>query len=196
MTLPEQETVHGGLDALSHAMEAIWNKNHNPVSDAFALEAIASIIENLPALRREPQNLALRSALLCASLCAGMAFSATRTALAHSISYPLTAHLGLSHGLACALPLPLLIEFNGTHDFDRIKIMAKPLKAHMSPASMQERLHGFFAELGIVYGLRNYGVDERTADVIAESAYTPERADNNIRAIHRNDLRKLVRKLL
>jgi alcohol dehydrogenase len=196
LTLSEQETLNGGLDALSHAMEAIWNKNHNPISDAFALDAIRTIIENLPLLKNDLQNIDLRTTLLCASLCAGMAFSNTKTALAHSISYPLTAHLDLPHGLACALPLPLLIDYNGTHDFERIKKLAEPLRTGPTLKAMQERMYSFITELGISSKLRDYGADDGKAALIAESAYSPERADNNIRPVSRDDLANIIQKLL
>jgi len=98
-------------------MESIWNKNHNPISDTFALQAIELARKHLPELRHEPSNIDLRTYLLRASLFAGLAFSDTKTALAHSISYPITAHFGLPHGLACALPLPHLIELNGVKDY-------------------------------------------------------------------------------
>jgi len=195
-TLPEKETINGGLDALSHAMEAIWNKNHNPISDTFALEAIELIIDRLPLLKNDLQNLGLRTALLRASLCAGLAFSNTRTALAHSISYALTAHLAIPHGLACALPLPLLIEFNGAHDVERIKKMAKPLRSELTLKAMQEKMYCFLAELGISSKLTDYGADGQKANLLVESAYTPERADNNIRPVNRDELEELIRKLL
>lgn len=195
LTLPEKETIYGGLDALSHAMEAVWNNNHNPVSDTFALKAIELVVGRLPLLKNEPGNLGLRTALLRASLFAGLAFSNTRTALAHSISYPLTAHFGLPHGLACALPLPLLIEFNWARSLDRVKMMAPPLKAEPTIKSMQERMYCFLAEMGLSAKLADYGVAEDKSDLIADSAYTPERADNNIRPVEQGDLKKLVKKL-
>jgi alcohol dehydrogenase class IV len=196
LTLPENETVNGGLDALSHAMEAIWNKNHNPISDTYAIEAIDLIIDHLPSLKNDMRNLDLRAALLRASLCAGLAFSNTRTALAHSISYALTSHLGIPHGLACALPLPLLIEFNGAHDFERIKKMSKPLRTEPNLTLMQEKIYCFLAELGISSRLSDYGADKQDIGMLVESAYTPERADNNIKSVDRDELEELVRRLL
>ncbi|KKL46417.1 hypothetical protein LCGC14_2345780 [marine sediment metagenome] len=50
ITLPRDETIFSALDAISHAMESIWNKNHNPISDIFAIEAISIIYDYLPQL--------------------------------------------------------------------------------------------------------------------------------------------------
>jgi alcohol dehydrogenase class IV len=64
------------------------------------------VLACLPALLQQPQNLALRTQMAQAALQAGMAFSQTRTALAHALSYDLTLQQGVPHGLACALWLP------------------------------------------------------------------------------------------
>lgn len=195
ITLPEKETIYSGLDALSHAMEAIWNKNHNPVSDAFALEAISLVHNYLPALRDDLTNLNVRALLLRASLFAGLAFSNTKTALAHSISYPLTAHFGMPHGLACALPLPHLLRFNGSKVPDRVLIIAKSLMTDIEVESTASGVTKLFEKIGISSCLADYGINKNKAELIANSAVTPGRADNNIVDFNRNDLLTLVKNL-
>jgi alcohol dehydrogenase class IV len=194
-SLPEKDTIYGALDALSHAMEAIWNTNHNPISDSFALKAIELVMEYLPQVKDDPGNRDFRDFLLQASLQAGLAFSNTKTALAHSISYPLTAFLGLPHGLACALPLPHILELNGNYDFDRIKIMAPPLKSPPTLESMQDKINHLFQEVGVSSRLKDHGADEAKLGALAASAYTPGRADNNLRPVEQEDLTTLVNKL-
>ena len=195
LTLPLEETINCGLDALSHAMEAIWNKNHNPVSDRFALEAIELIYDYLPLLKNDLDNIKLRTFLLRASLIAGLAFSNTKTALAHSISYCLTSYFGLPHGLACSLPLTSLIEFNGTQCFERIKIMARALKAEKTVESMKNNLANFFKKIDIPLSLASYGINKRNAQMIIDHAITPDRADNNIVSISKTDLERIVTSL-
>lgn len=192
LTLPEKETVCSGLDALSHAMESIWNKNHNPVSDIFALKAISLIHDYLPELKNDMSNLDLRTHLLQSSLFAGLAFSNTKTALAHSISYPLTAHLGIPHGLACSLPLPYLLKYNGNRYAERVKIMADPLRVEADIDIMSSEIIRIFRLLEIPMSLDEYQISQDQFDLIAESAITPGRADNNIAEINKNELRKLV----
>jgi len=196
LTLPEKETIYSGLDALSHAMESIWNKNHNPVSDVFALDAISLVHAYLPELRGDLNNLNLRSILLRASLFAGFAFSNTKTALAHSISYPLTAHFGLPHGLACALPLPRLVRFNGDKAPERVTIMAKALRADMEVASIVSEVMKLFEKVGISPCLADHGIDTSEAELIANSAITLGRADNNIVEINQiDDMNELITSL-
>jgi alcohol dehydrogenase len=94
------------LDAFAHALEAIWNRHANPVSDQLALCAARRIVAVLPQALDEPRRAAPREALSLAALEAGLAFAQTRTALAHALSYALTLEQGVPHGLACAIWLP------------------------------------------------------------------------------------------
>lgn len=110
LSCPLAVTRDTGLDALSHALEALWNRHANPVSDALALGAARRVLRALPAALRAPDDLALRGELSLAALEAGLAFSQTRTALAHALSYAVTLEQGLPHGLAVALWLPTAWE--------------------------------------------------------------------------------------
>jgi phosphonate metabolism-associated iron-containing alcohol dehydrogenase len=107
--LPKGLTISTGLDALSHALESIWNRNSNPVSANHAVFAANEIIDALPGLNNDLSNLELRSRVARASLFAGLAFSNTRTALAHSVSYPITLKYQIPHGLACSFSLPMVL---------------------------------------------------------------------------------------
>src|SRR5262249_49423231 len=108
LSAPESVTRNSALDALSHSLESIWNVNANPVSDTLAVEAARTVIATLPRLLAAPQDRKLRTEMSRASLTAGLAFSNTRTALAHSISYEMTLKHGLPHGLACSFTLPMV----------------------------------------------------------------------------------------
>lgn len=108
--LPRGITISTGLDALSHALESIWNVNANPVSTALAERAAREVLEALPALADNLRDTDLRSRLSRASLFAGLAFSNTKTSLAHSLSYHLTLHHGVPHGIACSFSLPMVMR--------------------------------------------------------------------------------------
>lgn len=110
VSLPYYETLCTGLDTLSHSLESLWNKNANKVTDAYAFQALDLTVEWLPVVLAEPANEMARAMMQQASLLAGLAISHTRTAIAHSISYPLTSYYDVPHGLACSFSLPAIIR--------------------------------------------------------------------------------------
>lgn len=129
LTLPESETINTGLDAISHALEALWNVNANAFSELFATESLNLALRSLPGAISSPQALEFRAGMQRASLFAGYAISITKTAISHAISYPLTARLDVPHGLACGLSLGAIIDLQLEQ-----KLVAKehePLLAHI-----------------------------------------------------------------
>jgi len=110
LSCPLRQTRDCALDTLAHALEAVWNHNATPVTEALALEAARLVLSALPAALKQPHSMEGRSALARASLLAGMAMSQTQTALAHALSYELTLHEDVPHGEACAVWLPMAWE--------------------------------------------------------------------------------------
>jgi alcohol dehydrogenase len=166
VTLPAQETLHTALDAISHALESLWNKNRTPISTAYSIQAITMAQQALPLILQEPGNLAERGRMQHASLLAGLAISQTRTAIAHSISYPLTTHFGVPHGLACSFTLPVLLKAN-------IENLARqPHERNMLSALVE-----LLDKLDLGSKIKEYA---STADILALQGEmsTPGRADN------------------
>ena len=103
-------TLVTALDALSHALESIWNVNANTISANHATFAAKSILKVLPKLLNDLTNIHLRTEMASASLSAGLAFSSTKTAIAHNLSYPITLGWGVPHGIACSFTLPTILK--------------------------------------------------------------------------------------
>ena len=110
LSCPLRQSRDCALDTLAHALESLWNRNANPVTEALALEAARIVIANLPELMPGAEGLHVRCQLSRASLLAGLAMSHTQTALAHALSYGLTLRESLPHGEACAVWLPMVWE--------------------------------------------------------------------------------------
>jgi len=110
LSLPKDITIQTGLDALSHALESLWNTKSNPFSEYFALDAVKIILKTLPLAAAELENREHRSNILYGSLLAGLALSQTRTTVAHALSYPLTLNHKVPHGLACSFSLPAALD--------------------------------------------------------------------------------------
>ena len=181
LSVPLATTVSTGLDALSHALEAIWNVNANPVSDTFAISAVEDVFRVLPELVKDLGNIELRERMALAALKAGMAFSNTKTALAHSISYEMTLRYGLPHGIACSFTLPLVLEKAWARRADRDQTLQRLFGPDL-PAAAQ-RLRAFLQGLGVKTEFSDYGVAQAEADAMIARAMDGARGKNFIGAV-------------
>lgn len=158
-SLPHAATLASGLDALSHALESLWNVHRNPVSASLAVSAARSIVETLPLLLAQPENLVLRERLATAALQAGLAFSNTRTALAHSLSYDITLAHGTPHGIACSFSLPRIMKLAAGHDPALDALLLSVFDAaHIDEAVAS--LSAFLEGLGVSVDPARYGIPE------------------------------------
>jgi phosphonate metabolism-associated iron-containing alcohol dehydrogenase len=181
LSLPGGVTLQSGLDALSHALEAIWNRNANPISDTFGVSAARDVIKVLPKLMLDLSNVHLRTDMALAALKAGMAFSNTKTALAHSISYDMTLNHGLPHGIACSFTLPMVLSKAIGHSSDRDLVLSKIFDCSIQNAP--EKLLNFLHELGVKTEFHDYGVSALEANLMINKALEGVRGKNFIGAI-------------
>lgn len=178
LTVPAGVTVSTGLDALSHALESIWNVNANPISDTFAISAIKDILECLPRLRRDLASQDLRARMALAALKAGMAFSNTKTALAHSISYEMTLRHGLAHGIACSFTLPYVLGLAWGRDSSRDHTLQRVFGPDLGQA--QTFLRTFLHSLDVKTEFSDYGLSEAEAEQMIRDAMHGARGKNFI----------------
>ena len=176
--MPRELTVSTALDALSHSLESIWNVHGNPVSTNHAVYAATEILSVLRELVDDLGNLDLRVRVARAATFAGLAFSNTRTALAHSISYPITLHHGTPHGYACSFSLPMVmrsvIGASDACDDGLRRIFGEDLSAGA------DRLEAFLVNLGVSVDKADYGIEDGEWRALIESAITGERGRNFI----------------
>jgi phosphonate metabolism-associated iron-containing alcohol dehydrogenase len=180
LTLPGSVTLQSGLDALSHALESIWNVNANPISDAHATAAAREVMATLPAVLASPADARLRSRMALAALKAGLAFSNTKTALAHSISYEMTLRYGLPHGIACSFTLPMVLGRAVGIDPGRDAVLAAVFGDDLGGAP--RRLARFLEGLGVGTEFAAYGVSEDDSRRMVAQAMDGVRGRNFIGA--------------
>jgi phosphonate metabolism-associated iron-containing alcohol dehydrogenase len=180
VSLPAGPTLASGLDALSHSLESIWNVNSNPISDTYAVAAAREVLSALPALMNDLKNPALRARMSLAALKAGLAFSNTKTALAHSISYDMTLRHGLPHGIACSFTLPMVLERAIGVDPLRDAVLAQVFDVPLARASAV--LADFLARLGVSTDFAAYGVGAEEAGRMVVDALDGVRGRNFIGA--------------
>jgi alcohol dehydrogenase len=189
-SMPPALILSSGLDAASHAMEAVWNRNHTPASDRLASQALAILREELGPAVRDGMTRETAGRMQQAALLAGLAMGATQTALAHSISYPLTGHFGVPHGLACGFTLAAVAEFNLAADPTRLTPIARAFDVSVSalPRAIREWLNA----LAVVERLSTYVTREQALGV-GDAFIHPSRAGNNIRPCASSDARDIVK---
>jgi alcohol dehydrogenase len=109
---PAKVTALTGIDALSHALESYVTSARNNLSQMFAREAWKLLEVNLEKVLADPANLHARGAMQMGAFLAGTAIENSMLGVCHACANPLTAHYGLTHGLAIAIMLPHVIGFN------------------------------------------------------------------------------------
>jgi alcohol dehydrogenase len=176
--LPRAVTISSGLDALSHALESIWNVNANPVSGALAEVAAREVMDALPLLADDLDNLELRTRLARASLFAGLAFSNTRTALAHALSYHLTLHHGVPHGVACSFSLPMVLRAVAGCDAACDSALKRVFGPDLLTGAVQ--LEAVLENLGISSDATDHGIAAKDWVRLVDGALSGERGRNFI----------------
>src|SRR5215510_12764394 len=109
---PSGVTAFTGIDALSHAVESYVTTKRNPLSQMFAREAWRLLQPNYEKVLRKPGDLEPRSAMQLGAYLAGAAIETSMLGAAHALANPLTAHYGLTHGIAIGILLPQVVRFN------------------------------------------------------------------------------------
>jgi phosphonate metabolism-associated iron-containing alcohol dehydrogenase len=192
-TLPLPVSVATTLDAFSHALEALWNRNANPIADEMAIAAVRLIHRHLSELTSET-SAECRGALLQASLFAGLAFSSTRTAAAHSISYPLTARFDIPHGIACSLPLAALWEINAPSMGEKASRLLEAVGVPTAEVLFRD-IHRRVAGK-VPFSLADYGVGSADIERLSRESFTEGRMENNLVDLDEEDVRSILRTML
>ena len=175
-TVPKSTAAACGIDAMVHALEAFISKAASPFSDLFAKEALRLIGTNIRDYVLDRSNLAACEAMLTGSLFAGIAFSHARLGDVHAMSHPVSAYFDVAHGVANAVLLPTIVDYNMTYASEKYKyiydcICEKPLDDDsFTPEMLAAEIRVLNDELGIPSSLSEVGVDSSLFDKMADDA--------------------------
>ncbi|MBR6164358.1 MAG: iron-containing alcohol dehydrogenase [Clostridia bacterium] len=161
MSMPPKLTASTGLDALTHAIEALLAKGANPMTDRDALWAMETIWEYLPRAVRNGRDEEARTRMAYAEYAAGMAFSNAGLGMVHAMAHALGGHSNLPHGVCNAVLLPYVIDFNAQHSAEARERMPR-ISAALSlpdgrPYTLVQALRRTAAEMGIPGTLKEMG---------------------------------------
>jgi len=124
-TMPKSLTAATGMDALTHAIEGYTTRAAWELTDMFHLEAIRLISKNLrKAVENDPEG---REGMALAQYVAGMGFSNVGLGIDHAMAHTLSAHYDTPHGVACAMLLPISMEFNREYTGERLREVARAM---------------------------------------------------------------------
>jgi alcohol dehydrogenase class IV len=193
ISLPLDISIITTMDALSHSFEALWNINANDISTTYAIEAISLILENVEKLKKDPNNLTIKNNLLLASTKAGLAFSNTKTAAAHAISYPLTIIYGVPHGIAAYFSLHSLLEINKNSINGPLSKICKynNITYHQLKNIIRTIPKGIFQ-----MKLNKWGVKQKHISTIVNETLNSRRIENNIVTLSKKNVENIVSKAL
>lgn len=187
--VPPSVTAASGIDALTHAIESYIAVKATPHTDLYALEAIRLIGANLRAATSRGTDRASRYGQALGSFYAGISITNAGTGLCHAMAYPLGSAYHVPHGMANALLLPAVLEYNMPADLPKYARIAEALGEPvigLSPRKAAERavdaVRALCRDVGLPAGLREVGVPEDALEGFVEGTLSAARLiDNNPR---------------
>ncbi|MFZ5759409.1 MAG: iron-containing alcohol dehydrogenase [Thermodesulfobacteriota bacterium] len=138
LTLPPHVTAAPGIDAFTHALEAFVSTQAHPISDMYALEAMSLISANLAMAFANGANIEARSAMMMGSLLGGKALATAGVGLVHAMAYPLGGMFGIPHGLANAVLLPYVVDYNIIGNPDKFARIAEVMGYDVADLSLRD----------------------------------------------------------
>ena len=177
IALPASVGGPTGMDALTHAIESYINLLSTPVTEGIALAAIELAGENLKLACANDHETEATENMLIASAMAGIAFSQTRLGNVHAMSHPLGARFDVHHGLANAILLPYVIEFNMSARIEKFAAIAQALgedteglTTYDAACLAGEHVRQLNRDLGIPERLRTVGVKAGSIPAMSRAA--------------------------
>lgn len=205
-TAPASIAAACGMDALVHAIEAYISTAATPFTAAMAEKAMELLGGAISSYATNRENVAAAEEMLVGSMFAGIAFSWAKLGNVHAMSHPVSAYFHVSHGVANAILLPTVLEYNG--DSDRSVQIGKKYKkiyeyiaknrvdGEFESSMLVEEVRKLNEQLGIPCSLSAVGVEEDTLEAMAEDAMKSGNIGVNPRTTCKEDIVEMYRKCL
>ena len=206
MSMPAKITAETGMDALTHALEALASNRANYLSDILASQAAQDIMETLPTAYANGNDIKARETMVQASMVAGIAFTNVSLGIVHSMAHKTGAAFStghIPHGCANAIYLPYVIKYNAKDPVAAKRYEEIARRMGLAGTSEQalinslvEKIDEFNVRLNIPKTLKDFGINEEEfkekVDKIAELAVGDACTGSNPRAIDPAAMAKLL----
>ncbi len=195
ISLPPSVTAASGADALTQAIEAYVGLKSNPLTDTLALKAIELLGANLSEAVHNGADVGARERMALGSLISGMTFANAGLGAAHGLSHPLGAIKGIPHGVACAILLPRVMEFNMPLREGKFAQIALALGEEPKGERAVKSVRKLLEDIEIPSGLGELGVTTDDLELLAGEAGGSS-LNNNPRKASKDELVEILRKAL
>ncbi len=185
---PRQVSAVTGIDAVAHAVESFVCLKRNPISHMCALTAFRHLEANFEQVMHYPTDLSARSAMQLGAHFAGMAIENAMLGVCHSCANPLTAHYGITHGVAIGVMLPHVIRYNGHVVGNLYGELLGDTHLCGPGEILAERITEMLAAAGLPKTLKECGVSDTILPLLAEEANHQWTARFNPRPVTEADI--------
>ena len=190
------------MDALTHAIEGYITKGAWHLSNILEINAIKIISDNLREATFNGSNMAAREQMALGQYVAGMAFSNVGLGCVHSMAHPLGARFDIAHGVANALLLPTVMEFNMPSSIVKYGRIARAMGVDTNGMTDEEAAKAavdavkqLSLDLGIPQTLREIGIPEEALEQLANDAFNDVCTGGNPQPITEADILELYKKV-
>ncbi|GAA5991971.1 hypothetical protein JCM10908_000676 [Rhodotorula pacifica] len=171
LSLPQKMTVTSGLNAIAHAVEALWAVEANPITSSLAVQGIEAIGRSIPLISQDPSSHDGRSDALFGAWACGTCLGAVGMALHHKLCHTLGGSFGMPHAETHTVILPHAVAYNAPYAQDAVKTVARALGVE----NAAQGLFDLAKNNGAPYSLKELGFKEenleRAADIAANAPY-------------------------
>ena len=200
VSLPDFLTASTGMDAFTHCLESLTAPVFHPMCDGIALKGIEIVVDNLEKAVKNPEDISARGYMLIAAMMGAVAFQKDLGA-AHSLSHALSSVCGLQHGLANAICLVPVMEYNikiSAREYAKVAACFDINTFEMTDIQAAEKAIKAIADLnskiGIPGSLKDAGVKEDQLEEVAVKAFADPCHQTNPRPCKKEDLLDILRK--
>ncbi len=193
VSMPARVTAATGFDALTHCLEAYVSLGDHPMADAIALGGLELCAKNLATAVSDGKNLDARGGMMKAAMMGAVAFQKGLGAC-HSLAHPLSSEKGMHHGLANAICLPTVVEYNESvvaPKLARISAILDPAAKHCADA-----LRALRKRVGLPENLAAEGITKGDLPKLATKAFEDACHRSNPKPCTKDDLEKLYERAL